>query len=243
MKIFALADRMDLVDALWAMESPWPAFMHHDPIAERLFALVPDMFPEYQLLAVEEADAVIGRVIAIPFHWSGELEDLPDRGWDAVLELGIAKGGAPTAVSLLEARVVGNRQGQGLSAELLRAARDNVRQRGFADLFGPVRPTAKGGEPEAPMQEYAARVRQDGLPVDPWLWTHVRLGGVIVKVCPVSMIVPGTLAQWRAWTGLPFAESGPTEVPGALAPVHVSVDHDHAVYIEPNVWVHHRLGP
>jgi hypothetical protein len=24
-------------------------------------------------------------------------------------------------------------------------------------------------------------------------------------------------------------------------PVHVSLEHDVAVYVEPNVWVHHRL--
>jgi hypothetical protein len=71
----------------------------------------------------------------------------------------------------------------------------------------------------------------------------VRLGARIVKLCPLSMVVPGSLAQWRAWTGLPFTVSGPIDVPGALAPVHVSVEHDHAVYVEPNVWMHHRPAP
>lgn len=30
-------------------------------------------------------------------------------------------------------------------------------------------------------------------------------------------------------------------MPGALVPVRVSVEHDHAVYVEPNVWVRHSL--
>ena len=30
-------------------------------------------------------------------------------------------------------------------------------------------------------------------------------------------------------------------VPGALTPVEVNVAHDRAVYVEPNVWVRHRL--
>ena len=38
-----------------------------------------------------------------------------------------------------------------------------------------------------------------------------------------------------------FARSGDILVPGALAPVHVSRDQDHAVYVEPNLWVHHRV--
>ena len=91
------------------------------------------------------------------------------------------------------------------------------------------------------MADYVARLRPDGLPVDPWLRTHVRLGARIIKVCPVSMTIPGTLAQWREWTGLSFTTSGEVEVAGALSPVHVSVEQDHAVYVEPNVWVHHGL--
>ncbi|WP_218007070.1 hypothetical protein [Microtetraspora fusca] len=51
-----------------------------------------------------------------------------------------------------------------------------------------------------------------------------------------------SLAQWRHWTGQPFDTDGPVVVPGALVPVHCSLAHDHAAYVEPNVWVHHPLG-
>jgi hypothetical protein len=50
------------------------------------------------------------------------------------------------------------------------------------------------------------------------------------------------VAKWRTWTGLPFDKTGPSIVPGALSPVHVSLEQDHAVYVEPNLWVHHRLS-
>jgi len=102
-----------------------------------------------------------------------------------------------------------------------------------------VRPTMKHLEPFVPMAEYVARTDADGLPADPWLRVHVRVGGRIEKVAPTSMVVPGTIADWRRWTGMEFAASGPTVVPGALVPVHVSLEHDHAVYVEPNVWVRH----
>jgi len=91
------------------------------------------------------------------------------------------------------------------------------------------------------MAEYAFLARDDGLPVDPWLRVHVRAGGEIVAVAPCSMTITGTLDQWRAWTGLPFDETGPVVVPYALTPVLCDVAHDHAAYIEPNVWVRHRL--
>lgn len=93
------------------------------------------------------------------------------------------------------------------------------------------------------MTAYACHVRADGLPADPWMRVHARLGARIVAVCPVSMTIAGTVAQWRTWTGQPLRESGAVEVPDALAPVHVSVEHGHAVYVEQNVWMHHRLTP
>ena len=77
--------------------------------------------------------------------------------------------------------------------------------------------------------------------MDPWLRVHVRAGARIVNVAHYSMVIPGTLAQWRKWTGLPFDRSGPVEVPHALVPVHCDVDQDRAIYVEPNVWVHHRI--
>ncbi|MEO7235617.1 MAG: N-acetyltransferase, partial [Lapillicoccus sp.] len=112
---------------------------------------------------------------------------------------------------------------------------------GLLDLFGPVRPTGKHEVPHVPMADYALATRHDGLPADPWLRVHVRMGGRIVTVAPSSMVIPGTLREWREWTGLPFDRSGDLVVPFACNPVHVSVEQEHAVYVEPNVWVHHDL--
>jgi len=91
------------------------------------------------------------------------------------------------------------------------------------------------------MEEYVARMDANGLAADPWLRVHIRAGGRIEKVAPTSMVVVGTIADWRGWTGMEFAASGPTVVPGALVPVHVSLEQDHAVYVEPNVWVRHTV--
>jgi hypothetical protein len=241
-KIVTLSDRPDLADAMWSLDSTWPKFMFEDPVSDRLFPLVPKLFPEYQLVALDESGNVIGRVMAVPFSWGGSEDELPDRGWDAILERAIGDQNNPTAASLLEARIIPERQGEGLSSELLNAARANIQRMGIGALFGPVRPTAKSLEPRTPMRDYVARFRDDGLPADPWLRIHVRLGAIIIKICSASMTIPGTLEQWRDWTGLPFTASGLVDVPGALTPVHVSVEHDHAVYVEPNVWVHHRLA-
>ena len=55
------------------------------------------------------------------------------------------------------------------------------------------------------------------------------------------MTIVGTIAEWSRWTGALFETSGETEVAGALAPVLVSLEQNHAVYVGPNVWVRHPL--
>ena len=145
------------------------------------------------------------------------------------------------AVSALEIMVLPPYRGRGVSQLMLRALRDNSGARDVADLYAPVRPTEKHRHPRMPFADYIAMIREDGLPQDAWVRAHVRLGASIVKVAPCSMVIAGTLAEWSLWTGLAFEHSGDIIVPGALAPVHVSREQDHAVYIEPNLWMHHRL--
>jgi hypothetical protein len=91
------------------------------------------------------------------------------------------------------------------------------------------------------MADYAAWTRADGLPVDPWLRVHVRMGGEIAGVAPRSMTINGTLDEWRGWTGLPFDRDGPVHVPGGLVPAICDTVHSTATYTEPNVWMRHRV--
>jgi hypothetical protein len=120
--------------------------------------------------------------------------------------------------------------------------RDNVRRLGFAVLYAPLRPTEKDKEPLTPFAHYVQRRRADGLPIDAWIRTHVSAGAEIVKIAPRSMVVAGTIAEWQAWTGLGFRASGLVSVPGALCPIHVSLEQNHAVYVEPNLWLRHGIA-
>ena len=139
--------------------------------------------------------------------------------WDQVIRWGHrdrVQGIRPTAVSALEIMVAPRLQGRGISQVMITALRDNARRLGFTALYAPIRPTEKHGEPLTPFAEYVARRRADGQPHDPWVRTHLRLGAVVVKVAPCSMVIVGTLAEWRQWTGLAFERSGTAIVPGAL---------------------------
>ena len=224
-------------------EDAWPTFMDYDPIAD-LYYNDTTRFAR-QVIYATDGDEVVAKGYSIPFAYPTERrQELPDGGWDTVIRWGAAdysNGIEPTTASALEITILPERRGEGLSSVMLNALREANADLGFSDLYAPVRPSAKSQVPEMPMSEYVELRRPDGLPQDPWLRVHARAGGEIVKVCPTSMTITGTLAEWREWTGLPFDTSGPTVVPDALVPVHVDVPNDHAVYVEPNVWVRHRL--
>lgn len=222
------------------MEATWPEYIRPEPT---LINWAFDRHARHQLVVLD-GERVVARAASVPFAWDGDPASLPDTGWDEVLRqsmLDTYAGVELTTLCALEVAVVPGERAQNLSGRTLGALAENARRSGYRDVVVPVRPSHKHTEPHLPMADYVARTRPDGLPSDPWLRVHVREGGQILKVCPVSMTIAGSLAQWRNWTGLPFDTSGPVVVPGALTPVEVSVAHDRAVYIEPNVWIRHRL--
>ncbi|PLW71250.1 N-acetyltransferase [Streptomyces sp. SCUT-3] len=241
-----LAERPELAASLWFPDT-WPEFVLNDLVGWAHFGRVAATFPEFTVVGTDGDGEVVVRGHSAPFALAAPGRGaLPAGGWDQVLLWAFSdhrRGVLPDTVSALEVAVRSDRLGRGLSAAALDALRESVRARGFRELVAPVRPTGKHREPATPMAEYAWRTREDGLPADPWLRTHVRAGGVIASVAPASMTVAGSLAQWREWTGLPFDEEGPVEVPGGLVPVRCEPRHDHAVYVEPNVWVRHVLAP
>jgi GNAT superfamily N-acetyltransferase len=249
LRIATVAERPTLKSSFMNAETdPWPAFKNEDPIALLYYSDNRIAHPEYGLIAydADAPDQAIARAFCVPFAWDGDpaLGELPVDGWDGVIWRSARDrqvGRKPNLVSALEITVPTDLQGTGLSGKMLAAMRDNAARLGFEHLVAPVRPTGKHLVPDVPIEEYAALVREDGLPQDAWLRVHVRAGGRIVGTSKRAMVIPGSLDEWRSWTGLPFDVSGPVVVPGALVPVQCSVEHDYAVYVEPGVWVHHRL--
>ena len=100
----------------------------------------------------------------------------------------------------------------------------------------------KARYPLTPMGRYMCWERDDGLPLDPWLRVHRRLGAEFLGVAHPSMRITGTVREWEEWTGLRFPESGPYVVPGALQPVEMDLEEDLGVYEEPNVWMRHPVS-
>jgi GNAT superfamily N-acetyltransferase len=246
-EIVSLAERPELAGRLYsAFEGAWPEFMRHDAADTVFDTLAERVYPELTLIALDPAGELLAKAYSLPFTWPGHPDDgLPARGYDAVL-LGAADdrlaGRKGNLIAAVEITVRPGAQGAGMAGVMLDALRRNAADQGFPSLVIPARPTRAHEHPDIPVAEYATWTREDGLPVDPWLRAQVRAGGRIVGVAPQSMVITGTLDDWREWTGLPFDTGGPVRVPGALAPVQCDLAAGVAAYIEPNVWVHHRLS-
>lgn len=225
-----------------AFDRSWPEFMQHDRTGDLYYGYLNEV-ADYVLIATD-GDRPVAKGYSVPFAFGiPGRDELPDAGWDEVIRWQHSDrlAGRPrNAAAALEIVILKEYQGRGLAAVMVQALRENAFRLGHEALYVPVRPSQKSAEPETPMREYAFRTRDDGLPYDAWLRVHVRAGGRIVKVCPTAMTIPGTLEEWRSWTGLPFDTDDPVIVAGALNRVLVSQAQEFAVYTEPNVWVEHR---
>ncbi|GAA2069360.1 hypothetical protein GCM10009801_18870 [Streptomyces albiaxialis] len=243
-EIHTLAERPELLGEVWTLNPTWPEFMYHGPVADAHYGQLVDTFHDYTLVATEEGRAVArGHTLPVALDLPGR-RNLPPDGWDRMLIWAFddhRRGRRTDTVSAVEVVIDPAHRGRGLSTLMLRAMADNARTKGSSRLIVPVRPTAKHERPETPLDAYVRDVAPDGLPRDPWLRTHVQLGGEIAGIAPASMTIPGSLEQWRTWTSLPFDKDGPVIVPGALAPIHCAASFGYAVYVEPNVWISHNL--
>jgi GNAT superfamily N-acetyltransferase len=246
-RVVTAAERPDLVDAMRLLGgSPWPEFLGHDEVVNRLWGRIYKLFPEYQFaLADRDRGDLIAIGNSIPIRWDGDPSTLPPGGVDAVLESGVATveaGAEPSAVSALLIVVEPDHLGHGLSAACIEVMREIAADQGLSHLVAPVRPTEKHGYPLIPMKQYASWRRADGSLFDPWLRTHERVGGFGSGVAPASMTVRGTVTEWEAWSGLAMPDTGSYVVPGALVPVEIDREHDAGLYVEPNYWMVHRAG-
>jgi GNAT superfamily N-acetyltransferase len=220
----------------------FPDFVTADQAVKPWIGRVRECFTGFDLMLLDADDRPAATGWGVPIAWSGEAEALP-RSFAQVLqgavELYEAVGQADTLV-ICGAVVHPQLKGSGAAAALLEALRDLAGRHGLARVVAPVRPTHKHLYPLIPIAEYAAWVRPDGLPFDPWLRLHVRLGGRVIGLAPQAQIMTGTVAQWQAWTGLALPGSGRYVVPRGLEVLTVDTQGDQGVYVEPNVWVRHR---
>jgi hypothetical protein len=239
MQVFTYSERPDLAErGREEVEDSFAEFIHHADVTNLHWAKLREQLPDFQLVLYdEECDAVVGRGQTIP---ASTRDGLPGGVDDLLIRrFGGGPPEEPNVLSALVAIVDRRRQGEGLSALVIEGMRRVAAVAGLGALIAPVRPTQKEHYPLIPLERYARWMREDGLPWDPWIRLHVRLGAELLEVCPESMRISGTAAEWEEWTGLAFPDDGDYVVPGGLVPVRF--EGGVGTYVEPNVWMRHAV--
>ncbi|MHA8138630.1 hypothetical protein ACYATM_06330 [Lactobacillaceae bacterium Scapto_B20] len=89
--------------------------------------------------------------------------------------------------------------------------------------------------------EYINAKNDDGLPIDPWMRVHFRLGARIINPMPNSFVTKASISDWERWTNQHFEHSGKYITKGALVPIKIDLENDQGTYSDPNVWMHYNL--
>jgi GNAT superfamily N-acetyltransferase len=224
----------------------WPEFNLHGDVLNLFWGRLDEDFGDFQFVLWDDAaDAILAEGHSIPCAWDGTPDGLPP-GIDGVIEAGFElreRGGEPNSLSALAIEISSAAQGQGLSKVMIEGMAEIAARHAFGDLIAPVRPNWKERYPLTPIDRYAAWTNRDGLPFDPWMRVHARLGGEILLPEPHSLRITGSVSEWEEWVGLRFPESGTFVIPRGLAPLEIDLAADVGRYWEPNVWMRHTVSP
>ena len=208
MNLVRYADRPDLREVRYEQltKPAFPEFMFHNQSGERYWGRLYEEHADFQL-ALHNRDELAADLHSLPIAWDGTDKDLP-AGWDESFERAFESGREPTVLSALAITVSPARRGQQLSGRMIEAMRDAARAHGLGALLAPVRPTLKARYPLIPIEEFVRWRRPDGSHLDPWIRTHERVGGEILRLAPESMVIEAPVADWEEWTGLQLPGEG-----------------------------------
>jgi hypothetical protein len=196
-----------------------------------------DFHADFQLCLVNvETGYVVAGSNSIPLFLD-DLDDLDPNGWDWVVERAYeTRHMKPNVMAGLTMSVPGVHRSNGFARIMIGAMKALAESRGLAGPIMPVRPSLKNRHPDVPIKDYLGWVDEQGRPYDPWLRSHMSMGGTIVGPCEQSMVVEEPIGFWEAWTNRHYDRSGAFEFSGGLVPVQIDVARGIGRYAEPNVW-------
>ncbi|TCC53857.1 hypothetical protein E0H75_09350 [Kribbella capetownensis] len=219
----------------------WPEFIFHDLEVRKYIDRRQEYFPEWEFYLVSDDERLIAGCWGVPLVWDGTVEGLPGGFTDSLVRsvVGYEEGVVPNTFVLMAAAVRSDEQGRGHAGRVITSVRDRAVAGGLAQVIAPVRPTLKSSYPLTPIETFMTWTREDGLPLDPWLRTHVRLGARLLAPATASQTMTGTVADWEKWTKMPFPSSGTYTIPAGLTTLDINHSTDQGLYKEPNVWLRH----
>jgi len=228
------------MEALFA--EGFPEFIIGDKEVGKYIARVRESFRECDLILTDDHDQLAATGWGVPITWSGEASELPSSFADVLRQSIEVHHGSSLANTFVICGAVVHPllKGSGAAASLIGALCDTAAAHHFDNVVAPVRPTLKHLYPLLDIDAYAAWVRDDGMPWDPWLRLHVRIGGRVISLAREAQTMTDTVSRWEEWTGLEIPVSGDYIIPKGMAPLRIDKDADLGTYVEPNIWVRHR---
>jgi len=240
MNIATASERPELLGPAWERtRDTLPEYNNHGDVLNEYWPRLTEERPDFQFHLVGDDDEILARARSIPVRWNGAVEDLP-AGIDGAIARGFDEAGANVLCALV-IMVPRDLQSRGVSAMAVRGMGEIARRHNLASLIAPVRPSWKERYPLVPIERYAQWRRPDGLPFDPWMRVHERLGASVLRPEPQSLRITASVGEWETWTQMSFPDSGDYWFPGGLATVRIDRADDCGSYWEPNVWMHHAL--
>lgn len=245
------AERPDLFDRSVELENEtWDrlSFLDYTAAHHAHYEEMLERFPECRLCMVEvETGELVATGMCVPLYVS-EGATLPDEGWDWIVDTAMTQQAAArlsrraNTIGALSISVPLPHRSRGFARDMINMMRAVAGTKKCGSVIAPVRPSAKSDHPFVSMEDYVGWTDARGRIYDPWLRSHVAAGGKINGVCGRSMVVEQPLEFWRDWADPSALESdGEVAFAGALAPLQVDTSAGVASYVEPNVWVTHRL--
>ena len=221
------------------VRASFPDVIFQSEIVKHCWPTIEKYFPEFQLFFIDSNEMLVGFLNSIPIYWDKPMTDLPDEGWDWLVEKGIEgyeNKIKPNCLGGLQIIVTKEYLGNGYSKMLIAEGKKIQTSLGFKNFILPIRPTFKSKYPEMDMEEYI-HFKQGEKIYDPWIRTHNSSGAKIIKVCPKAMHIKGDINYWEGLMNSKIVKSGYHIVEGALNPVWMDVEKDFGEYNEANIWI------
>jgi len=198
------------MEALFA--EGFPKFITADLAVKECIGRVRDYFPHLDVMLVDESDKPVATGWGVPISWLGDVADLPSSFADVLRRaIEVHDSGLDANTFVICGAVVDpGRKGSGTATELIRALSSTGQAMGMTRILVPLRPTRKHLYPLFSIEDYASWVRDDGLPFDPWLRLHVRMGARVISLAREAQTMTGTIQDWEEWTGISLPVSGNT---------------------------------
>lgn len=220
----------------------FPDFMTWDQEVKKYIKRIRETFQHLDITLFDKDGNALAAGWGVPISWTGNASDLPKSFADSLRRaLECLDSDLESSCFVICGGVVHPKfKGSGVAQELILALKETANKYGLHKVIAPLRPTLKHLYPLMTIEDYSNWVREDGLPWDPWLRLHVRLGAQIIGVEPNAQTMQNTIEQWESYASIKMPVSGQYIIPKGMTPLSIDTEENIGTYTEPNIWVSHK---